>query len=83
MEDTQPSNLATRYDFEDDAKENTMIEGENTEWTPEYEGGIADFDFDKNTIWDIGEEYLYLGCVKDCGDGNFGLHTFICITPKI
>ncbi len=83
QENEYPSDLDRVWNYEDETKEGTIIDGEDfEEWTPEYEGGIHDFDNQYNTIWDLGADYLYLGCGADKGDGNFAYYTFACITPK-
>jgi hypothetical protein len=83
QENEYPSKLDRSYHYEDETKEGTLLKGEDfEEWTPEYEGGLHSFDNGYNTIWDLGTDYLYLGCVSDHGDGNFAYYTFACITPK-
>jgi hypothetical protein len=82
QESVYPSDLDTASNYDDELKEDTTLEGEDFCWTQEYEGGIHSFDNELNTIWDLGKEYLYLGCGADFGDGNFSYCTFVCITPK-
>lgn len=68
QEGKYPSNLDFSHNYDDEAKEDTTLPGEEFEWTPEYEGGIHTFDNETNTIWDLGTEYLYLGCGSNHGD---------------